>query len=44
MIVRTETYKDMEEDIATLMDVDEMFLYEIMHDISEKCLCGFHSD
>ena len=25
MIVRTETYKDMEEDIATLMDVDEMF-------------------
>lgn len=44
MIVRTETYKDMEKDIATLMDVDEMFLYETMHDISEKCLCGFHSD
>ncbi len=44
MIVRTETYRDMEEDIATLMDVDEMFVYETMHDISEKCLCGFHSD
>ena len=44
MVVRTENYRDMEEDIATLMDVDEMFIYETMHDISEKCLCGFHSD
>ncbi len=44
MVVRTETYKHMEEDIAALMDVDEMFIYETMHDISEKCLCGFHSD
>ena len=26
------------------MDVDEMFVYETIHDISEKCLCGFHSD
>ena len=32
MVVRTENYRDMEEDIATLIDVDEMFIYETMYD------------
>lgn len=34
MILRTETYRDLEEDLATIMDIDELFLYEKLHEIS----------
>lgn len=44
MIIRTETYRDLEEDLATIMDIDELFLYERLAEISGECLDGFHSD
>lgn len=44
MIIRTETYRDLEEDLATIMDIDELFLYERLVEISRDCLDGFHSD
>lgn len=44
MIIRTETYRDLEEDLATIMDIDELFLYERLAEISRDCLDGFHSD
>ena len=44
MIIRTETYRDLEEDLATIMDIDELFLYERLAEISRECLDEFHSD
>ena len=44
MIIRTETYRDLEEDLATILDIDELFLYERLAEISRECLDGFHSD
>lgn len=44
MVLRTETYRDLEEDLATIMDIDELFLYEKLSEISRECLDGFNSD
>lgn len=44
MILRTETYRDLEEDLATIMGIDELFLYQRLSEISRDCLDGFNSD
>ena len=44
MIIRTETYQELEEDLATIMGVEEIVLYEKMQGISRECLDGFNSD
>lgn len=37
MILRTETYRELEEDLATIMDIDESYLYEKLYEISKSC-------
>lgn len=44
MIIRTETYKDLEEDLAIIMDIDKLFLHEKLSEISKECLDRFYSD
>ncbi len=44
MILRTETYRDLEEDLARIMGIDELFLYQRLSEISRECLDGFNSD
>lgn len=44
MIIRTETYRDLEEDLAKIMGIEELFLYEKLAEISRECLDRFHSD
>lgn len=44
MILRTETYRDLEEDLAIIMGIDELSLYGKLHEISRECLDGFNSD
>ena len=44
MIIRTETYRALEEDLAMIMDIDELFLYERLAEISRDRLDGFNSD
>lgn len=44
MIIRTETYRELEEDLATVMGVEEIVLCEKMQEISKECLDGFNSD
>lgn len=44
MIIRTETYRELEEDLATIMGIKEIELCEKMQKISEECLDDFISD
>lgn len=44
MIIRTETYRDLEEDIATICDCVEEFIYERISDFDSQCIDGFDSD
>lgn len=44
MIIRTETYRDLEEDLAKIMGIEELFLYEKLAEISRECSDRFHSD
>lgn len=44
MIIRTETYRDLEEDIATICDCVEEYLYETLSDYDAKCSKGIIFD
>lgn len=44
MVIRTETYKNLEEDIATICDCVEEFIYERISDFDSQCIDGFNSD
>lgn len=44
MVLRTETYKELEEDLATIMDIDETFLFESLSEISKDCFDGAYID
>lgn len=44
MIIRTETYRDLEEDIATICDCAEEFIYEKISDFNRQCIDGFNSN
>lgn len=44
MVIRTETYRDLEEDIATICDCAEEFIYERISDFDSQCIDGFDSD
>lgn len=44
MVIRTETYRDLEEDLSVIMGVDEMYLYERLHQISKECLDEARAD
>ena len=44
MIIRTETYRDLEEDIAVICDCVEEFIYEKLCAFDNKCINGVDSD
>ena len=44
MVIRTETYRDLEEDIATICDCVEEFIYEKIYDFDSQCFNGSDSD
>lgn len=44
MILRTETYRELEEDLAKIMGIEELFLYQRLSEINRECLDGFNSD
>lgn len=44
MIIRTETYRDLEEDIAVICDCVEEFIYEKLVDFDNECIKGVDSD
>lgn len=44
MIIRTETYRDMEEDIAKIMGMDEIFIYKKLHEINDDCRDDYKFD
>lgn len=44
MVIRTETYRDLEKDIATICDCVEEFIYERISDFDSQCIDGFNSD
>lgn len=37
MIIRTETYRELEEDIATICNCEEEYLFETLHDYDVQC-------
>ena len=44
MIIRTETYRDMEEDIAKVMGMDEIFIYKKLHEMNDSCRDNYKFD
>ena len=44
MIIRTESYQDLEEDLSKIMGVDVLLLHKRLHEISKECLDDFRSD
>lgn len=44
MIIRTETYKDLEEDIATICNCKEKAILEKIGDFHKQCVDGFNTD
>lgn len=44
MTIRTETYKDLEADIAALFDVDEMFIYQKLMGFDKECMNDTYAD
>lgn len=44
MIIRTESYRDLEEDLSKIMGVDVLFLHKRLHEISKECLDDFRFD
>jgi len=44
MIIRTETYRDLEEDVATLFDVDETFILQKLNEFDKECMDGIYAD
>lgn len=44
MVIRTETYRDLGEDIASICDCLEGFIYESISDFDSQCIDGFNSD
>jgi len=44
MILRTETYRELEEDLAKIMGIEELVLYQRLSEVSRECLDGFNSD
>lgn len=44
MIIRTETYRDLEEDIATICNYEEIVVLEKIGDIHKQCVDGFNTD
>lgn len=44
MIIRTESYRDLEEDLSKIMGVDVLLLHKRLHEISKECLDDFRSD
>ena len=44
MILRTETYRELEKDLAKIMGIEELVLYQRLSEVSRECLDGFNSD
>lgn len=44
MIIRTETYRDMEEDIAKVMGMNEIFIYKKLHEMNDSCRDNYKFD
>jgi hypothetical protein len=44
MIIRTETYRDLEEDIATICNCKEIAILEKIGDFYKQCVDGFNTD
>lgn len=44
MIIRTETYRGLEEDIATICNCKEIDIFEKMGDFHKQCVDGFNTD
>lgn len=44
MVIRTETYRDLEEDLANICDCVEEFIYEKISGFDSQCIYGFNSD
>ena len=44
MILRTEIYRDLEEDLVAIMGIEKLFLCQRLIKISRECLDGFDSD
>lgn len=44
MVIRTETYRDLEEDIAIICDCLKEFINEKISDFNSQCMNGFDFD
>ncbi|MDD3414791.1 MAG: hypothetical protein PHY47_12425 [Lachnospiraceae bacterium] len=44
MILRTESYRDLEEDIASIFNCKETNIFDIISDFHKQCIDGFNSD